>query len=89
MKRNKILSFLGCLLIAFLCFLGLANRGQPVWGEVGVPPAVTSIPMDYEATLTELRQSFTFQGEPVNPRAIAAMTPWLSDTLPGGDRGRY
>ena len=83
LKRNKYLSFLGCLLIAFLCFLGLANRGQPVWGEAGVPPAMTSTPMDYEAILTELQQSFTFQEEPVNPRAIAAMTPWLSDTLPG------
>lgn len=83
LKLNKYLSFLGFLLATLICFFGLANRGQPVWGEVGVPPVMTSTHIDYEATLTELQQSFTFRGEPVNPRAIAAMTPWLSDSLPG------
>ena len=88
LKRNKTLSFLGFLLVTLVVFFGLVNFGQPVWGEIGVAPVVTSAPVgyepvDYEATLAELQQSFTFQGEPVNPRAIVAMTPWLSDTLPG------
>lgn len=39
--------------------------------------------LDYAAALKELQTSLTFQGDPINPRAIAALTPWLSDTLPG------
>lgn len=33
--------------------------------------------------LDAANQSFTFRGEPINPRAVGDLLPWLSDTEPG------
>ncbi|MEM6716381.1 MAG: hypothetical protein AAF622_15020, partial [Cyanobacteria bacterium P01_C01_bin.147] len=83
LKLNKYLSFFGFLLVALGWLGGWVNGGQSVWGGDGLSPAETVSQMNYEAVLAELQQSFTVQGEPVNPRAVAAMMPWLSDRLPG------
>ncbi|MEM1279910.1 MAG: hypothetical protein AAGG53_07860 [Cyanobacteria bacterium P01_H01_bin.152] len=83
LKLNKYLSFFGFLLVALGWLGGWVNGGQSVWGGDGLSPAETVSQMNYEAALAERQQSFTVQGEPVNPRAVAAMMPWLSDRLPG------
>ena len=91
---RRVISF-----VALMIGTGLLLWGQPLLSSQTAiialtPAAITSSgpPMlaqanetsiDYAAALTELQTALRFQGAPLNPRAIAALIPWLSDTLPG------
>ena len=83
MKLNKYLSYLGLLVIVFIALFGLGRLEPVVGSEQGVSSTGQDAGISYEAALTELQTAFTFHGEPINPRAVTAMLPWLSDTLPG------
>ncbi|MEM6835440.1 MAG: hypothetical protein AAF609_01175 [Cyanobacteria bacterium P01_C01_bin.120] len=88
MAKKKIewsrqLRSLGLLLVSLVLLYGLGNLSlHSTAEEVDLPPAET-VSIDYAAALTELQTSFTFRGEPINPRAVMALEPWLSDQLPG------
>ena len=83
MKLNKYLSYLSLLIIVFVALFGLGHLEPVVGSEQGLSGGEQDAEISYEAALTELQAAFTFQGEPINPRAVTAMLPWLSDTLPG------
>ncbi|WP_204140182.1 hypothetical protein [Halomicronema sp. CCY15110] len=83
MKLNKYLSYLGLVVTIWVGGLGWVNLDLVAGADQGGSIAGQDVELDYEAALTELQTSFTFQGEPTNPRAVTAMLPWLSDRLPG------
>ena len=83
MKLNKYLSYLGLVVTIWVGGLGWVNLDLVAGANQGGSIAGQDVELDYEAALTELQTSFTFQGEPINPRAVTAMLPWLSDRLPG------
>ncbi|MEM6521024.1 MAG: hypothetical protein AAF722_17025 [Cyanobacteria bacterium P01_C01_bin.70] len=82
-KWRQQLRLLSLLIASLVLLYGLGNPPlRSMAEEIGAPVA-EAVGVDYETALAELQTSFTFQGEPVNPRAVAALTPWLSDRLPG------
>jgi hypothetical protein len=86
-KLNKYLSSWGRFFIVLVSCCGLVLGAQWAWGESAISADGVDVApeteLDYAAALAELQTTFTFQGQPINPRAVVAMLPWLSDTLPG------
>jgi hypothetical protein len=52
-------------------------------GEGPVPQIQALSPANPFTPLQEANFSFRFRGEPINPRAVSDLLPWLSDTEPG------
>ncbi|MDB9529268.1 hypothetical protein PN498_24965 [Oscillatoria sp. CS-180] len=84
----KLISIIGAIAIG--CFaIGIQNQASATLPTPEDRSALSSESiayteiLDYGAALEELQRSLTFRGEPLNPRAVAALIPWLSDTLPG------
>lgn len=82
-KWRQRLQKLGLLMTGLLLLSGLGKLPFHAFAEDAVPSTVDAAVVDYEAALTDLQTALSFQGEPLNPRAVAALTPWLSDRLPG------
>jgi hypothetical protein len=47
------------------------------------PAAVAIVSPSPPDPIEAADESFEFQGQPINPRAVAELLPWLSDWLPG------
>lgn len=97
MNRRKINGLRSWQLIALLV-LSCRVVGPTLQSQLQAPASAAAEPaiaqevaqsdaeattFDYAAALESLQTALMFQGEPVNPRAVAALIPWLSDTLPG------
>mgnify|MGYP001792960471 CR=1 FL=1 len=94
LSYRRVMSFVALMLVT-----GLLLLVQPWLGSLSAsiaPPLTEFAPretppqiladepsLDHAAALTELQTTLRFQDKPLNPRAVAALIPWLSDTLPG------
>ena len=55
----------------------------PNLGEMSNSETHALSPWPILPPLEEANQTFHFRGEPINPRAVSDLLPWLSDTEPG------
>jgi hypothetical protein len=92
LNQRKPFSLYGALIVSFVTLWNVSLNEVGYADDTGTTIAQTHPnqegflgvePLDYPTALAELDDSLTFLGQPLNPRAVAALLPWLSDRLPG------
>ena len=73
--------WLGIVLLA-IALLPNAVKALPLPAPANLA-AVATVPPLPPDPIEAADESFEFQGQPINPRAVAELLPWLSDRLPG------
>ena len=63
--------------LAVTCALAARSSAAQTQGSTEGSPASLS------HALAEANRDFTFAGQPINPRAVNDLLPWMSDALPG------